>query len=177
MLLLVPLLMWGYTYDLPLLKIQARLAPRLLMMSAGSSLPSEGEMTICLVHEEGDGAIPRFFREQLLQDYPEGLRGRKLKVLAAGYRQMERVCADSDMLYLFPGSRERIREAATFARRTGKLTMAYRSEDLDEGVLMSVHLGRSVRPYLNLRAAKTAGIRFSSDLKRISKFWSAGGGR
>lgn len=168
------MLLMAYRYEPVLLKTQAKLAPRLLMMTKGVAYKASNRFTICIVHEAGEERTAADIKDALLAYYPSGWQYHTMQIVTGKYSEMQRTCADSEILFLLNSSEETIRETVAFATATRKLTISYDSSYLEYGVLLSLYVGRSVRPYLNLMQAKKAGMHFDSDLKRISKFYNPG---
>lgn len=166
----IPLYLCGYQYETVLLKTQAKLTPRLLLMTDGVAFEAQNRFTVCIVREPGEEAVAGTFRDTLLAYYPSGWQYHTMQIVESPYETLEETCAGSEVLYLLNSSEANVRRAVAFATAKRKLTVSYENSYLSYGVLLSLHVGRSVRPYLNLLQAKRAHIRFDSDLKRISKF-------
>lgn len=169
--LLVPLSLLAYRYEPVLLKTQAKLAPRLLMMTKGIAYSAPNRFGICIVHEAGEKDVAAQVKQTLLAYYPSGWQYHSMRIVIAEYGAVKEQCADTEVLFMLNGSEERVREMVSFATKTRKLTIAYDNRYLADGVLVSLHVGRSLRPYLNLNQAKAAELYFDSALKRVAKFY------
>lgn len=169
---LIPILVWGYQYEKTLLKTQAKLAPRFFLMSEGAASDAAENFGICLVYEAGDEAAVSQFVHALNEAYPQGWKGYPLDIVESEYNAMPTKCRNESMLFLFNSNEGNIEKSVRFAMQNRKITMAYEPAYLEKGVLLSLYVGKSIRPYINLTAAKRAGIHFSSALKRISKVWT-----
>lgn len=166
-------MLWGYMYETTLLQTQAKLAPRILLMGKGIPFKEPNRFSICIVHEPGDEKTAAAFKESLLANYPSGWRFHSMEVADSIYASMEQKCADSEMLYLLNTSEPNINKAVEMARRERKLTMAYEHHYLSYGVMLSLYVGRDIRPYLNLDATSDAGIAFENDLVEMSRVFDA----
>lgn len=158
-------------YETTLLQTQARLAPRILMLSEGVRFQTPYRFSLCVVHEPGDEAAAALFKESMLAYYPNGWQYHSMQLVDATYATMAADCNGSEIIYLLNASETEIAAAAAFAVNNQKLSMAYDSHYLSVGVMLSLSVGRAVRPYLNLGAAEKAGIDFDADLKRISRLY------
>jgi hypothetical protein len=173
---LLTALLYGYAYNDKLLQVYAKIIPRIALMThSEGSLPGNS-IGICLLYEKGDEQGARRLRDMMLSAYPDGLRFRTLELSLFPYSR-HRSCRDSALLFLFDTDEARMQTSLDFARAYHIPTMSYSSRFLDSGVMLSMHLGKTVRPYLNLEAAKESGITPDSLLIRISKIYSAGGAR
>ncbi|WP_416768718.1 YfiR/HmsC family protein [Sulfurimonas sp. ST-25] len=177
MALLLPLALAAYQYETVLLETQAKLVPRFLRMSTGVMNNVEGRLAICVVYDEGEAEVADAFAGMVRSAYPDGWKGERIWIVKSRYGSLERRCARSELLFLLNAEEPKVWRAVSFATAKRKLTVSYENRYLEEGVLVSLHVGRSVRPYLNLSQAKAAGIHFSSGLKRISKFLEPPRGR
>ncbi len=158
--------LWGYVYDTLLVDTHATLAPKLLMMSSVSK--DIEHLSICIVCENTDDGVALRFKQTLHHKY------KNIKTVSSHYVKMQSECSRSHMLFLFDAPDEIIAKSVKYAKLNHKLTMSYSSRYLDLGVLLSLHIGRSVKPYLNLSPSKEYGISFSNSLKRVSKLWKGG---
>jgi len=96
--IVLPLTVWGYRYEPALLKIHAKLAPRLMLMAKETSRPASQALSICLLHEKGDEGAPERFEKALGDFYPDGLHGERVSVVASEFGRMETACRESTML-------------------------------------------------------------------------------
>jgi hypothetical protein len=173
---LLTALLYGYAYNDKLLRVYAKIIPRIALMTHSDESFPGNSIGICLLYEKGDEEGARRLHDMMLAAYPDGLRYRTLELSLQPYDR-HRSCRDSALLFLFDTDRAGMQPSLDFARSHGIPTMSYSSRFLDSGVMFSMHLGKTVRPYLNLEAAKESGITPDSLLIRISKIYDAGGGR
>jgi hypothetical protein len=173
---LFTVLLYGYAYNDKLLQVYAKIIPRIaLMMHPGETLPGNN-IGICLLYEKGDEEGAQRLSETIRAAYPDGLRYRTLALSLFPYGE-HRFCRDSHLLFLFDTDEARMRKSLDFAKAHRIPTMSYSSRFLDSGVMLSLYLGKTVRPYLNLEAAKENGFTPDSLLVRISKIYGTGGAR
>ncbi len=160
-------ILFAYTYERQILQIHAKIAPRILLMSERHI--SE-DIRIVIVYEEGDEDSALLFQSYLKKSYPKGLSNRSLNIKKIDYSSFSGASKDS-LVFLFDGEDFHINKVVNFAKKDGFLTMSYRDDCLEKGVLVSLHVGKSLKPYLNIRAAKKSGIIFQNSLIAISKIF------
>lgn len=168
--LLWPLWLAAYQYEQVLLRTEARLAPRILLMTNGVSYFAANRFTVCIIGKEEDDAAKQF-RQYLAGYYPNGWQYHTMQTVISDFASMQERCRESEMLFVLRGSTEEIRQVVEYAASTRKVTMSYLWDYLDDGILVSLYVGKDIKPYLNMTRAKQSGFVFDNDLKRVSKFW------
>lgn len=167
------LLAHAYTYHTELLKIYSKIAPRIMLLVDDKERSAEEGYALCILYEPGDEMHAMKLKRMMEEAYPNGLKGRKFNIKSATFGNCCE-CGDADLFMLFDTQPERIRSIVEKANRNGIATMAYSNRFLREGVMLSLELGTTVRPYLNLQTAKDAGIPVNEVLLRISKIYQKG---
>lgn len=168
--LLIPLMLMGYHYEPVLLRTEAKLAPRILLMTQGVSYAAPNRFTVCIVSENGDSAAEQF-RNYLMGYYPSGWKYHTMQIVMSDFESVPEQCAQSELLYILHSSEDNVRETARYASKNRKVSMSYSDTYLRLGVLVSLYIGKDIRPYLNINQAKASNFHFDDDLKRVSKFW------
>ena len=164
----------AYTYNNALMKIYAKIAPRMVLMTQDSQHSTDKKIHICILYEKGDEASAKSLRDAMQSIYPDGLNERPLSFTLAPYSHYSS-CKNASLLFLLDTDSETMKPGLEFAAKHRILTMSYSSRFLNEGVILSLHLGKTVRPYLNMEAAVKNGITPNNLLIRISKIYSKGG--
>jgi len=161
--------LFAYTYEHQILQIHAKIAPRIILMSKSNTQISE-DIKIIIVYEKGDEDSAEIFKSFIQSNYPKGLNNRLLKIEKISYDSFIDAPKDS-LVFLFDGEDFHIQKILSFAKKNSLLTMSYRNNYLDDGVLVSLYVGKSLKPYLNIQAAKESGIIFQNNLIAISKIF------
>lgn len=170
LMLLWPLWLAAYQYEQVLLRTEAKLAPRILLMTKGVTYFAANRFTVCIVGEKEDAAAEQF-RRYLVGYYPNGWKYHTMQTVISDFVSIDTQCRESEMLFVLRGDEADIRHVVEYAASTRKVTMSYLSDYLEEGILISLHVGKDIKPYLNMSQAKQLGFGFVNDLKRVSKFW------
>lgn len=173
---LFTVLLYGYSYNSKLLQVYAKIVPRIALMTHPAEALPGNSIGICLLYEKGDEEGAKKLHDMMLKAYPDGLSYRTLGLSLFPYGE-HLSCRDSLLLFLFDTDRARMQPSLDFAKAHQIPTMSYSSRFLGSGVMLSMHLGKTVRPYLNLEAAKENGITPDNLLIQISKIYTAGGER
>ncbi len=159
-------------YDEDVLEIYSKLLPRFIVMS-DQSIRVKDEIHICLLEEEVDETAAISLKERISCNYPQGIKNYKIKMTLANYTELS-TCKNSELLFLFNSSKTHISETLAYAKRHNSMTVSYDASLLEEGVSLSLYLGRKTLPYINTTALKRNGITLDPILLRISKLYMQG---
>ena len=165
----------AYTYHRELLQVYGKIAPRMMLLVGEQEAKNKTDYLLCILYEPGDENHAQTLREMMVAAYPDGFKGRKFRIETVTFGHCDN-CRDADLLMLFDTQPQTIRRTVEKAKARGIATMAYSSRFLQEGVLLSLDLGATVRPYINLQAAKDGKIPVNDVLLRISKIYQKDGG-
>ena len=160
---------FAYTYEQTILKSYAKIAPRIILMSENHRQISEN-IEIFIVYEEGDEESAQLLKSYMLEGYPRGLNNHLLKIKTVSYDSFKDAPKYS-LVFLFDGEDSHIQKVISFTKKKHILSMSYHYSYLDYGVLLSLHVGKTLKPYLNIKAAKESGIIFKNNLIAISKIF------
>jgi len=161
--------LFGASYETSLLQIHAKIAPRIMLMR--EPLPKSDTVSIMLLCQSNDLAAAQSLQVLMERSYPSGLGKKALQVEIERYDTFKKAGEDV-LLFLFDAPENVRRPVIEYATRQHILCMSYNSVYLKEGVHVSLYLGRSVQPYLNLLAAKQSGIIFQRTLISVSKIFN-----
>jgi hypothetical protein len=128
------------------------------------------DLEICVVHDEVDELTALSLIEKVKTNYPNGIKEYKIKLLSSSYLQLNQ-CQNSQMVFMFNTSEENIKKALVFSYEHALLSVSYDERLLDNGVGVSMFLGRKVTPYININALRKNGIELNNILLRISKIY------
>lgn len=163
--LLGPLHAGGYDDDT--LRIFAKIAPRIVLMSSVRDRVKEG-IELCIVSEVMDADNAELFGRMILESYPNGMTKYPVVITQAHYRTLG-ACRDAHLMFLFDTDGEGFDAAIAYADAHRLLDVVYDERLLERGADVSLHLGRKVLPILNLQTLQRKGITMDNPLIRISK--------
>jgi hypothetical protein len=158
------------TVDFDLLKLHAKVLPRVLQMS----LPAKAERLpriLCLMYEPMDSGSASVLAE-FLEKSAATASGPSFVLRNVTYAQMQE-CADSQALFLFETSASTLKQVLQMVKGRSIFVAAYSEHMLKEGADYSLHIGRTVKPYLNLQTLSRKGISVAPVLLRISKLYDS----
>jgi len=162
----------AYTYENQLMQIYAKISPRLMLMTS-RSIPIEGEtIKIAVLYEKGDSNAAGKLVKLIQEAYPQGLKNRSLQIRTVSYTQALSL-QEMSLFFLLESDAKTIQPIIDFAKQQQILTVAYDNQLLAKGAIVSLHVGKTVRPYLNIKAARESRITFDHLLMKISKIYYA----
>ncbi len=155
-----------------MLNIHAKIIPRIVLMSKVRQVDHNGTITIVLLYEKRARNDAESLKKKILQNYPNGLSKRQLKIQLRYIDTFTATAAPSgSLLFVCDIDEHKIASLVNMVTDKGLITMSLRESAIDLGVMVSLHVGRYVKPIINPKAAKKAGITFSNNLIRISKIY------
>ena len=153
--------------DDSVLKVHATLLPKIYLMDYNfQSKLIDDTIKISLVYKAKDYKSAQSLKSKILSRYTKGIKSYKIAVKLLRYHDLKD--KKSNIFYLFPASDREIEYAVATAKRSNALTFSYLSNDLNNGVMISLAIGKNVKPILNLNAIKANNINLRPVLIGIS---------
>ncbi|MDD2356291.1 MAG: YfiR/HmsC family protein [Thiovulaceae bacterium] len=156
-------------YDEDVLEIFSKLLPRFVIMS-DQKLKVKDQINICVVHEDIEKGTASSLIEKTIHNYPQGIKNYNIKLIQTDFTNLS-MCKNSELFFLFNSSEKNIIETLLFAKKQKILTVSYDASLLENGIEVSLFLGRKILPYINVNALKRNGIIVDPILLRISKIY------
>ncbi len=162
--------LFGGNINEALLKVQATLLPKIYLMDYDFQRKLVGNtITIAIVYKKSDYQNAKKLQTFIKDRYKSGLNSYQIKTTLVNYKDIE--SAKANIYYLFPNKKEKIRQAVQQAARNHALTFSYRKEDLKHGVMISLSIGKKIKPILNLEAVRMYHISLRPVLINISHIY------
>lgn len=156
------------TGDYDLLKLHAKVLPRIIQMTLPTDVP-ENAGVLCLLYEPVDydsaSVLQKLLKESVLH-----APGQHLEIKKRQYSRWQE-CAGTQALFLFNTDIKTVHSVLKTIGRGRVFVAGYNAQMLQEGVDYSIYIGRAVHPYLNLQTLKAKGIVPKPLLLRISKVY------
>ena len=133
----------------------------------------EESINICLVNDEIDSLTMGSVVSKIQENYPSGIKNYSIDIRHASYKNLSN-CKKSEILFFLSASDENVKQITSFSKKHQILTISYNQDRLEDNVDISLHLGRKIVPYLNMKAIQKKDIQLNNTLLRISKIYSKG---
>ena len=166
-LLLLSSVVFASSINDSLLKVHATLLPKLYLMDYKfKSKLIKDTIKISLVYTSNDYKSAESLKNKIYSRYANGLKSYKIDVKLIKYHNLK--SQTSNIFYFFPASSSEIKHAVSVAKKSNALTFSYLKDDLHNGVMISLAVGKDVKPILNLNAIKINNINLRPVLIDIS---------
>ncbi len=168
MLIVVPL--FGFSYSPLLLKAQASIFPKLLLLAKEpQKLLVRGSIVFAIVHEAEDTLPASEFKSLMEQQYKGRIEGYPFKVILIQYSELNETVEASAVMAFH--SEKHIDEPAKLAVKKKIVSFVEDAAYLNEGYLFSLNMERSTVIYMNKPMLPYYGIEFSDTLYHVVRFF------
>jgi len=162
----VELLASGYSNTI--IDIESKLFPKIALLEKQIKENTSKYLTILIISNETDYYIAQEFKERLLFYYPKEISGKKLTISIMNSDKITH--KKSDIIIVLNHTPNTIKKIALWANTHKILSFSYDTYALEYGIVASIHIGRSIKPYFNSNSIKKYGFIFDSYLLNLSKF-------
>lgn len=170
LLIILPLL--AQSYNEHILKIEANIIPRIILMDYKfEEKLADGQIAIAIVYDPIDlphaKNIKKFFEEK----YPKGIKGYPLNITLITYDMLHEKASRATLYYLMDSDAQSITKAIQKSVPTHTLVFTHDSQNLKYGAHVSLRIDKKIVPYLNPASLKKSGIVLRPALLSISEFY------
>lgn len=171
LLLMLPnfILLNAANYDEDILNIYSKMLPRFIVMSSQKEKIHD-DMKICILYNKLDVRIAHSLSSKIHTNYPQGLLNHPIKIVHSNYANLTS-CQNTHLAFLLNSDNKSIKQALLFLQQNQILSMSYDVTLLEQGVDISLFLGRKVVPYLNMETIGNKKILLDNLLLRVSKIY------
>jgi hypothetical protein len=129
----------------------------------------KNKIHITIAYEESNYHDMKFLKKAIEDKYSNGISGYEIVVDFIDYNNFKKCNINTNMLYIFPSSQENINKLIKEYRLCNAITFASQKEYLKNNAMISIDVGKKVKPIVNLDAVRSSGISFKPVLLSISK--------
>lgn len=164
--LFLTLQLFGNYYNSTMIEIEAKLFPKMMIFSADIDKKSK-ILKIEIVAHAQDYRYAQEFKEAIKSNYPDKLMNRALQVSITELSKMD---SSSDAIIVLNHTEKELVKIATFANSRKIPSFAYNPFYMDSGILASLYIGRTTKPYLNKDVMQKYNFTFNPYLLKLSRF-------
>jgi len=162
---------FAFSVNESLLKIHATLVPKIYLMDYSfKEKLHDNSIKIVLLYDRNDYKNALLLKEQIETKYSKKIENYNIKTILRPYEKVTKI--DANIYYIFPTSKKNIANTINTAKRNHALTFSYSSNDLKNGVMLSLKIGSKVKPIINLSAVKSNNVIFRPVLLKISHIYT-----
>ena len=171
-LILIVLPLFAQSYNEHILKIEANIIPRIILMDYKfKEKLAEGKIAITIVYDPIDlphaKRIKQFFEEK----YPKGIKGYPILISLITYSKLHEVTHPTTLYYLMDSDPKTIIKAIEQSKKNRILVFSHDNQNLKYGAHVSLRIDKKIVPYLNPASLKESGITLRPALLSISEFY------
>lgn len=162
-------ILYALTYDDDILSIFSKLMPRFIMMSSQKKRIKDN-IDICVLNDDIDKSAALSLIDKVNNNYPNGIKNHHIHLVSTPYSEITK-CENTQLLFMFNSNEKNINDALLFSNKQNILTMSYDEALLENGVEISLFIGRKVLPYINMKAITKNKVELDNILLRVSKIY------
>ena len=164
--------LFSKTIDNSLLDIHATIMPKVLLLEHNiEDKIINNKINITIAYEKNSYKDMKFLKKAIESKYPNGISGYEIEIDFINYDAFTKCKETTNILYIFPSSQKNINNIINEYRKCDAVTFASEKEYLENGAMISIDVGKKVKPIVNLKAVKRSGISFKPVLLSISKVY------
>lgn len=160
---------WAGTYDPLLLRTQASIFPKIILLDKDlSSKITDNEIVLTIVSTGKDKYIAQYFKGLLEDKYPDGLGNKNLVVNTVIFEEFDKNSQATAYIVL-RGAEPLFKEIVSHASGNKRIVFSYSYTDFEYNALISLYVKEKTYVYLNKSAIKLYDIKFLSIFYKITK--------
>ena len=154
-------------YDATILELEAKLFPKMILLS-DTLHKKNGTLSIYIITQEIDIKSAEYFQDLILTNYPKKISGKKIEVSIKEFTKFKK---NPDAIIVLDHSEERLTKIALWANSNKIISLAYDPYYMSYGLLASLYIGKTIKPYINSTTMKKYNFSFNPYLLKLSKFY------
>ena len=166
LLLLLSLQLSAIEYNATLLVLEAKIFPKMILLNENIDKDAQ-DLSIYILSEEIDVHVAVELKENIEANYPDKVSGKFIKVYV---KKFDTFTNFPDAVIVLNHEEEKLEEIALWANENGVISLGYDPAYMEYGILGSLYLGISTKPYFNAKKILKHGFIFNPNLLKISKF-------
>ncbi len=168
-LLVSSVLLFAKQYDGTIITIEAMLFPKIALLEQHIKQDSPAPLHITILAKEIDFDSAKKFKKEIKSIYPDSIGKREVVVNISKFESLSKEHPDA-IIVLFHKP-EKLREIALWANKNKIVSFSYDPYFLSYGILSSIYIGKSTKPYLNRKIIQEYGFVFDTYLLQLSNFY------
>jgi len=165
--------LFSKTLDNSLLDIHATIMPKVLLLEHNIEKRIKNKkIHITIAYEDNNYKDMKFLKNAIESKYPNGISGYQIIIDFINYSQFKKCKMQTNVLYLLPSTENNIDKLIKDYRSCHAVTFAADKAYLKNNAMISIDVGKKVKPIVNLSAVKKSGISFKPVLLSISKVYN-----
>ena len=167
--IMLPSLSWGGTYDPLLLRAQASIFPKIVLLDKNLTKKiSANEVVITIVSTDQDELVAQDLKNHIGAKYGRYLGDMSLRVNAVTFDDFDREALSTAYIIL-QGSESEFEDVVSHASNQGRIVFSYSYTDFRNDSLISLYVKEKTYIYVNKATVQLYGISFLPIFYKIIK--------
>lgn len=167
--LLIPFILSGATYDSTLLQIGAKLFPKIVLMEKGTKGRIQSSVNFVIVAPPSNAEAAQRLSEMMTRQYSEGISNHPLSLSIVSVKEALEIKNAHGIILLVEPDEGMLEPLLKHADENKILTFSLDPALLQKGVAISLYIGRSVKPYINISSLKQVPFTFEYGFLKLSQ--------
>lgn len=169
-LVLVSASLFAYTFDTLLLRAEATVFPKVVLLSRSYERTLVDQAVLfCIVYDEDDESYALALKSMIEEKYPNGIGYKKIQAKILPYGRLT-PDIQATAFFAMPAKEESMQMLAAIARSKKIISFVYDKSHLRYGFLVSLAIERAGVLYFNRSVLKEGGFDFENSIFAISRF-------
>lgn len=168
-LFLLPYVLWGTTYDSTLLQIGAKIFPKVVVMEKGTNERIQSTVNLVIVAVPSNKLAAQELSEMISRQYGGILSNHTLSLSILSPKEALTAKNVHGFILLMDSDNTMLPTLIEYAENSKTLTFSFDPSLLQQGVAISLYIGRSVKPYINLSTLKKVPFTFEYGFLKLSQ--------
>lgn len=155
-------------YNSTIIELEAKLFPKMMLLSEDIDKNSS-VIEIFIIAKESAEYSAKLFQKNIEKNYAKRIRNKNFKVTIKAF---EDINSHPDAIITLYHSDNEIQKIAQWANKNKIPSFCYDPTDLENGILASLYIGATTKPYLNKITINRYSFSFDPYLLKLSKFYN-----
>jgi hypothetical protein len=166
LLIILSVQLFASQYNSIILELEAKLFPKMILLSEDLDKNATA-LNIYIIAKEIDTHSAEQFKKLIKSNYPDKILGKKVEVSVKKFKHFKDL---PNALIVLRHNEEELSKIALWANKNKIISLAYDPSYMQYGILASIYIGKTTKPYLNKTAIQKYGFVFNPYLLELSKF-------
>jgi len=126
-------------------------------------------LSIIIFYSKQTQVSATILQKDIQKRYPDGIKNHPIVIRLLPYSHKKAVRAN--MYYFLPADEKKIEKIIAFAKKEKAVTFSYLKDNLAQGSMLALGIGKRVKPIVNLSAVKESNISVRDVLLKISTIY------
>jgi len=170
LLLLLTINLYASKYDPLILRAQASIFPKIMLLDTSVSKKERDKpLILSIVYSKSEIKQAKFFKEYIDKQYKNKLGKLEFQVKLLSIDKFDAKKSNSDAYFIFNADREKEQQVIKHASTNKVICFGYNYKNFDKNVLISLHVKEKTYIYLNKSALHDYDIKFMPIFYNIVK--------